>query len=223
MFGLWKKSAPVVTVNDDPIGSALMECQIKSSGPVDVEYIKTLRQGTQAECDYANVLNKSRESQQDLDWILARSRQIDLGLLLSARTKDGMPMWALASPHDRLENSYVRQSGTYVIPKLSAYSSDSLEIHAGKKLPENISRATPKSFPILPERVREMVNNHTNKVKALAMAILYKESEWAIQTAPKAPIDPALIVWWRSYPSIPFCMAIWGRADRPQIEEFLKD
>jgi hypothetical protein len=92
MFGLWKKPAPVA-VNNDPIGNALMECQIKSSEPVDKEYIKTLRQGTSAECDYANVLDKSRESQEDLSWILARSQQIDLGLLLSARDKDGMPIW----------------------------------------------------------------------------------------------------------------------------------
>lgn len=221
MFGLWKKPAPVA-VNNDPIGSALMECQIKSSEPVDKEYIKTLRQGTSAECDYANVLDKSRESQEDLSWILARSQQIDLGLLLSARDKDGMPVWALASPHDRLERSYIRQSGTYVVPSIHSYSSDNIEIRVGRSLPNRIERATPKSFPILPQRVREMVNDQTNKTKAVGMAILYKESEWAIQTAPKAPIDPALIVWWRSYPSTPFCMAIWGREDRPQIQEFIK-
>lgn len=217
MFGLLKKK-PVEL--KDPIGAALR--QTTPPEMVDQSYIDLLKKGTRAEQDYAAKIAAERSGQEALAWALERSQQIDLFGLLKMRTAKGFPVWSFVSPYYSLTESYIMGSGDYVIRENFGYRSETVFLRTNTPINGFSSGDTfkAKSFPILPDRVREMIKDPKNESKARFMGVLYKQEDWAITKAPEQPRDPALIVQWRDVPGY-FCLAIWGREDRPQIQEFI--
>lgn len=220
MFGLFKKSPTPTIGSKDPIGEALLHTVAPEM--IDQSYIDLLRKGTRAEQDYAAKIAAERRSQETLVWALGRSQQIDLFGLLKMRTAKGMPVWSFVSPYYALVDSYIFGNGDYTIPENDhGYGSIPIALRTRVEIDgygDNY-KLTAKSFPILPDRVREMVNDKDNRSKSKFMGVLYKQEDWAITKAPEQPRDPALIVQWRDVPGY-FCLAIWGREDRPQIQEF---
>lgn len=218
MFGLLKKK-PVEL--KDPIGAALRQTTVPEM--VDQSYIDLLQKGTRAERDYAAKIAAERRGQEVLAWALGRSQQIDLFGLLKMRTAKGLPVWSFVSPYYPLTDSFILGDGDYVIPENEyGYTSGPVALRCRTPINgyESGDKFIAKSFPILPDRVREMINNNDNRSKSKFMGVLYKQEDWAITKAPEQPRDPALIVQWRDVPGY-FCLAIWGRADRPQIQEFI--
>lgn len=220
LFNLFRKSVKHVE-SIDPIGDHLI--QTKKPEAIDAAYIQLLTQGTYAERDYAAKLQERFNYQNKLNKVLSVSQEIDLISLLRMRTKSNMPTWSLVSPQHPIKESFVRGTGTYSIPRIEIDSMYGyrLEINTGKTIPGLVyyeHALYPKSFPVLPDKVREMIRQY--KYDTVFMGILYKESDWEIAEVPKAVPDPALIVQWKGIEDKYFCLAIWG-GDRSEIQEFV--
>ena len=158
---------------------------------------------------------------------------IDLYSLLSMRRKDGLPLWSLVNPKWSTGNvNGGCWSGSWLDP--SRYSRFVTLSNQGSCLMLNIDKRTERwmsphdlagrsrsplgGFPILPPRIRELLQSEAVQ-NCSAAVILYQPNAWS-QVVHKAPNpDPALLI--KRHAEQPFqCLAVWGH-DGPLIHEFM--
>lgn len=137
-----------------------------------------------------------------------RGRRIELAGLLKQRRSNGLPAWAIVDPRFPISHA----NG-------SRCNDGSLYINSRRyriaDLPGDGKEYIPDGMPVLPARVRALVQDKKILRRAKWIGVLYQPESWR-----EVKPDPAVVAEWLDLPGEYYALAVWG-GDRAKIMEWV--